>query len=98
LTSIVKAPEGELTGFVYDAYGRLSRQNNANGTYTEYGYDGLDRVNAIAHRKSDTSVLTSESYNYSAASNLENMTVDGVTTNYGYERSSSIAACRDRSL
>ncbi|MFZ4508840.1 MAG: RHS repeat-associated core domain-containing protein [Fimbriimonas sp.] len=85
LTSVQKFPENETTGWVYDTYGRLTRQNNSNGTYALYGHDGLDRLNSLVHKKSDGTVLTSEDYVYDQAGNLTTKTVDGVTTTYGYD-------------
>ena len=78
-------PFGETTGWTYDDLHRVQRQTYPTGAYADYGYDGRSRLNSLAHKQGAGTVLTSETYFYNAASNLEWKTVDGVTTNYSYD-------------
>lgn len=78
-------PLNETTTFAYDDADRLTTKTLANGSYSEYAYDVRNRVTSINHKKSDTSVISSESYSYDSASNLSSKTVDGLTTTYTYD-------------
>ena len=69
-------PENEVTSFLFDSYGKMTRQNNSNGTYTEYGFDGLDRQNSIVHKNSSGAVISAENYLYDIAGNPPGIAVD----------------------
>ncbi len=85
VSSVVKMPENETTSWSYDGFGRVISQALPNGTVTTYGYDSLDRVNSVVHRKSDSTVISSEAYQYDANGNLSFKIVDGVRTDYTYD-------------
>lgn len=79
-------PDGqETTSFAYDDYGRLLTQTLPNGVVTTYGYDVLNRVDSIVHKRPDGSSVTAESYRYDAGGNLSSRVVDGVRTDYTYD-------------
>lgn len=85
LTRIVKSVDGVDTTIGYDNYGRVNAKSDG-ATASQFGYDALDRLNSIVHRKSsDSSILQQESYVYSPAGNLQTKTVGGVTTTYAYD-------------
>lgn len=84
LTSL-QNPFLETTTFAYDDDGRLTQKTFASGAYTQLGYDSRDRTTSISHKKSDGTVLSSESYVYDSAGNLISRVVVGTTTTYGYD-------------
>ena len=55
------------------------------GAVTTYGYDGLDRVSAITHKRANGSVISAESDAYDTGGNLTYKIVDGVRTDYAYD-------------
>ena len=86
LTGILKQPENENTVLHYDAYGRMDRETFANGAYSTYGFDVLDRLTGISHKNAAGTVLGSESYDlYDEVSNLLQKTIDGVVSSYVYD-------------
>ena len=86
LTGILKQPENENTVLHYDAYGRMDRETFANGAYSTYGFDLLDRLTGISHKNAAGTVLGSESYDlYDEVSNLLQKTIDGVVSSYVYD-------------
>jgi YD repeat-containing protein len=54
----VVAPDGE-TIYNYDLVGNRQQITYANGTYTKYGYDPLNRLTSLETRKPDNSLLAS---------------------------------------
>ncbi|WKZ80553.1 MAG: RHS repeat-associated core domain-containing protein [Fimbriimonadaceae bacterium] len=78
-------PFEEVTAFVYDAGGRETQRTFDSGAYTVTGYDVRNRVTSIAHKTSAHSTISSESYEYDAAGNLVEKTVNSVTTEYAYD-------------
>jgi YD repeat-containing protein len=52
----VIAPDGK-TIYAYDSVGNRQQVNYANGTYTKYGYDQLNRLTSLETRKPDNSLL-----------------------------------------
>lgn len=75
----------ETTSWTYDNANRTTRQTFASGAYTNYGYDSQNRQTSVSHKKSDGTVLSSESYVYDDAGNMSSKTVDSTTTTYGYD-------------
>jgi RHS repeat-associated protein len=57
----VIAPDGN-TVYAYDAVGNRDKVTYANGTFTQYGYDKLNRLTSLATHKADTSLLASYQY------------------------------------
>ena len=57
----VIVPDGETT-YAYDLVGNRERVNYANGTFTQYGYDKLNRLTSLETRKPDNSLVASYSY------------------------------------
>ncbi|MCO5297810.1 MAG: hypothetical protein M9921_13240 [Fimbriimonadaceae bacterium] len=84
LTSL-ENPYSETTAFEYDDGGRLTKETFDSGVYTLYGYDSRDRTTSVVHKTSGASTISSESYAWDDAGNLEEKTVDTVTTTYGYD-------------
>ncbi len=75
----------ESTSWIYDNASRTTRQTIASGANTDYGYDSRNRQTSVSHKKSDGTVLSSESYVYDNAGNMSSKTVGSTTTTYGYD-------------
>ena len=84
LTSL-QNPFNETTTFSYDDVGRLTQKTLANGAYTAYGYDDRNRTTSVTHKKSDGTVISSETYVLDGAGNMTSKTVDGTETDYTYD-------------
>ena len=74
----------ETTGFEYDDGGALRRVNNANGTYSLYDYDGIERLHSLIHKNPQDQTLWSEIYSYDDVSNITGVNMNGVDIAYGY--------------
>jgi RHS repeat-associated protein len=84
------------TKLFYDGEGKLIRQENGNGTYATFSYDGAGRLVQIEYRRtSDNSLLSRFVYSYDAAGNKvqvqeEVLQPDGslsvATVSYGYDQ------------
>lgn len=79
-----------LISYSYDSDGNLTRQQNANGTYTLYSYVG-DRIISIVHHDAAGDVLSSFSYTYDAGGNITAMTDSSGTWNYSYDAHNQLA-------
>ncbi len=77
---------GETTTFSYDpTLGLPLTKALANGTVETYHYDGRDRKDGITLKNAGGTVLRTESYHYTDASQIDTHTVDGAATSYGYD-------------
>ena len=64
----------------------MDKETFANGAYSTYGFDLLDRLTGISHKNAAGTVLGSESYDlYDEVSNLLQKTIDGVVSSYVYD-------------
>lgn len=63
--------------YVYDVLGNMTSRSNAYGTYTEFGYDGLNRLTFAG-----IAGIMGSSYTYDALGNI--LTKSGVAGTYGY--------------
>ncbi len=77
--------QGKTTSLLYDSVGRISRRTHSNGAYSTYAYDNRGRLTQIQHKKSDNTLIRSESYAYDPASNLTSKTTGSGSTTYGYD-------------
>jgi len=78
-------PAAETTTFTYDAGGRLTRQDYANGAYAVYGYDVANRLTALINLSASGTVLAGYGYTYDANGNRLSMTTPQGTTSYTYD-------------
>ncbi len=82
----VTDPAGRITTYTYDAAGRMTGATYPNSSKTSYGYDTLNRLTSVEHRKSDDSVISSYAYTLDAAGNrLQVSESTGRTTDYSYD-------------
>jgi len=81
----VRAPDGETT-YAYDSIGNRQRVNYANGIYTQYGYDKLNRLTSLETRKPDNSLLASYQYTLAPTGHRTQITEhSGRVVNYSYD-------------
>jgi RHS repeat-associated protein len=81
----VIAPDGETT-YAYDSVGNRQRVNYANATYTQYGYDKLNRLTSLETRKPDNSLLASYEYTLAPTGHRTQITEhSGRAVNYSYD-------------
>ena len=83
LASLVN-PFSETTSFVYDTLGRVGQKSLANGTSEHYAYDTRSRLTQVQLKQGATVVRTT-GYAWGNADQITSQTVNGVTTNYGYD-------------
>jgi RHS repeat-associated protein len=85
-------PFGQITSWHYDdtKAGRLDHVNYSNGTYSAYGYDGWNRVNAINHCTSTGSSFRSEAYIQDNVGNFTQATLDNVVRHYAYDNANQL--------
>lgn len=72
---LLSAIREDVTGAVVAAYdrdagGRVTQRRMGNGTFTEYGYDALNRLAAIRHYGPGTNLLFLFSYGYDPRGNV----------------------------
>ncbi len=53
---------GQTTSYTYHADGRLQQVNNGNGTIASYTYDAAGRMTGIENKKSDGTIINSQSF------------------------------------
>jgi len=81
----------ETTSYDYDpSLGQMTKKTLDNGSYTEYTHDSRYRVDSVTHRKANTTLIGSEAYSWNVAGELDDKTVDGVTTTYAYDDASQL--------
>ena len=92
LTSIV-SPQSESTVWTYDPTSNLlTKQTNSNGTYTQFSYDDLDRVQTIDHFLANKNSLLAETYGYDDNGNLLLKISNGSTYTYNYDGANQITS------
>ncbi len=74
----------DLVSYEYNADGSLKKQQNYNGTYTEYDYTA-GMLSAIRNCKADGTVMSSFQYTYDELGQLITMTDKSGTWNYSYD-------------
>jgi len=99
LTSLTN-PFNETTGLQYDAVGRLTRQNNANGTYGTWTFDAGGQISNVATKKSNNSVVLTMDYtrdNVGSPTQVaeqlldtDNQTVHNATLTFGYDNANRL--------
>jgi YD repeat-containing protein len=73
-----------MTEYTYNQYtGNLSRIDNANGTWAEFDFDNLDRLESLANKKSG-GTISSFDYQYNNANLISQITLLG-GSKYQYE-------------
>ena len=85
LISVTDGSGETLAGYTYDTAGKLSRQDNGNGTYTVYGYDPSGDLISLVNFASSGAITSKFNYTYNALGLcLTEATLTGTTT-YGYD-------------
>lgn len=85
-TTMIERPGEYNTTFAYNTYGLLTSEQSTNGTSTEYGYDGYDRVAMLKETVPDGKWLR-RVYNYGPGSVLSSIVYtcqDGAITTESY--------------
>jgi YD repeat-containing protein len=81
----VIAPDGE-TIYAYDSVGNRQQVTYANGTYTQYGYDKLNRLTSLETHKPDNSLLASYQYTLAPTGHRTQITEhSGREVDYSYD-------------
>ena len=90
----IKLDGAPIADYDYDAAGHFDKLRTGrrqtltrgNGVYTEFSYDTDSKIASIVHRKPDTTVLSSFSYEYDAAGNITQVTLaNGDDVRYTYD-------------
>jgi RHS repeat-associated protein len=81
----IKDVNGGVTRFEYDKMGNRTKLLYPNGVYTAYSYDSSYRLLAIAHFKSDNSLLAGFNYTYDKVGNRKTMADARGTHTYHYD-------------
>jgi RHS repeat-associated protein len=84
LTSLVNA-YGQTTTFAYDNANRMTKQTYSPGQYTETTYNSRGWVATVNTKKSDHTILGSETYTYDVGGNLTQKVSGSTTTTYAYD-------------
>ncbi|QDV52186.1 RHS repeat domain-containing protein [Gimesia fumaroli] len=87
--------QSERTTFSYDAVGRATRKQLANGTRTSMAYDAAGRETQITHFTSSNTPFSSFADTYNAAGNrIQRVNLDGDVTTWTYDSSSQVLSER----
>ena len=85
-------PNGAVTSYTYDLFGRVTSIAYPNGISAGYTYNSKGELLSIVDLKG-TSVTASYSYTYDTAGNLiEDMESGGRTVTYGYDRAGQLTS------
>jgi len=76
----------QMTEYEYFANDLRKKMTYHNGSYTEYAYDEVNRLDVITHKKSDGTVIESYDYSYDSMNNRVSVTYGGNTVSYGYDK------------
>jgi RHS repeat-associated protein len=84
----VKAPDGQVTRYFYNAVGNRDSVSNANGTSTGYRYDNLNRLTKVTNYGPGNSMISSYTYMLNNAGIRTAVTeLDGSRVDFGYDPS-----------
>jgi YD repeat-containing protein len=90
-------PQSDRSSFSYDAGGRRTLKELANGTRASMTYDAASQVTQLYNLKSDDSVISSFDYGYDPVGNRVNVVeADGARVTYGYDAANQLTAKPDR--
>ncbi|MFQ5473670.1 MAG: hypothetical protein ACE5FA_12410, partial [Dehalococcoidia bacterium] len=88
-------PYNETTDFTHDALGRVTRQDNANGTYSTWTFDASGQVDKVETRKSNGDIVLSMDHTRDNVGNptqmaeqlldIDNATLHTSTLDFGYD-------------
>jgi YD repeat-containing protein len=94
LTELRDAKDQAVISYHYDPIGRLIREDNANGTYTNYTYDALGRPREINNYKKSGEINSFSHYGYDNASQRTSMETKEGRWEYGYDAAGQLISVK----